>query len=1084
MHSALLAAFVLGNLPVYLYPQTALPDAAWPTHATITTPQGWVQADQHLMLLENGKPMRAQFEVAARWPDGSPKWIHAHGTFNYAAGQPANYEFVRADQPPNIPDSPLTVRDDADGIHIDTGTTRLLIPRPFVGISLLEQGGKPILRGEGGPYVIDGDGTVWHAKHDRDAEIVVEQQGAAMVIIKATGWYQTPEPRDDAFCRFTTRIIAYAGSSIVKIDHATTFSDDMKQHTVAELAFKFVPAGATEFSSSTHRGRFHAKLRAAYLAQLTDDRLYRIAQVGPDADRDIRHQGDYERCAGWFSTAVSDHQLTLLTKDFWQKCPKEVKLSPDELVYYAWPKHGDLAPPDPTATRLNSVYKFKCFHTGKLLDSNLPDEYFQVLERQKDTTECKPEFARAGNMQGVSMHNSFALAITPTGSSADETRDYLDKLQLLYLQSPIARVSPQTIAASGVFGPTLGATSQFAEMEHVVVRGLLGTVRSIPRYGDYGWAIYGNLHHFEIMDYKVDGVRVGRPSLHRVWNNNHYQQCTTLWQVWGLNGDPRLLEIARLCTDNYASIGQVRYDKQWYQTDPDDPQRRPGIKYHFPGALYHCKALVPWGSRGYGMDAGDVDASLAAHFPDPSALLFAWLLDADRWCKDGYDLWRENVRFPTSGTRREINHTFVQALNLYEYAPDEKTLAAIKGMLFGSGKNFGLIGLPLEQQHPGPLWNSTWVSRAYEMFPDHQQLRDFIVRSADKLQMNNESIWTLALSATAWQITGDTKHLLRHAGTLDRVRRTLLQDKTGRWQDYGLAPGPIGDGYFALQWHRFARALRDSGLGIPKSPPEPGQYLCSITRFDNAEDIAARGTRVLILVPRSESEQTSHKLTVDASRLIAGDLAATSLALYGPDHRRLWDEPRMAMTKGGGRRIERPSSWLVTREQYDGPKSPGLHTLSYGSHGIGIYQGLAGGLPECQVLNNVKIDSWTEPVTYCCSLSRGWLVPLSDFPTTLRFTAYGTHHGSCVSVTPQDGTKTEHWLVSGETAEISLAPGTGPWYLDIFGDGSSATKIEVHAQTEMPLLYGSNLEHIKLIQTSILDQGTQATNSTDVDRPD
>ncbi len=297
--------------------------------------------------------------------------------------------------------------------------------------------------------------------------------------------------------------------------------------------------------------------------------MWRIAQTGPDADRDIKFKGDFERSAGWFSAAVEGRQVALLTKDFWQKCPKEVKISPQELVYYQWPKHGELAPPDPEATRLENIYHFECYHRGDRLHAQLPDEYYEVFKEQKDSTECKAEFARAANFQGASMRNEFALVIVPASGEAGGTDGYLDKLQQLYLQNPTARVSPRSVARSGVLGPAATAGRELAEWEQAVVRGTLGYAHSIARWNDYGWAIYGNTHHEELMNPDVAEVPAGRPSLHRVWNNNHYQQGSTCWHLWGLNGDARLLQAARTFTDNYASIGQVRYDKKFAQSDPE-----------------------------------------------------------------------------------------------------------------------------------------------------------------------------------------------------------------------------------------------------------------------------------------------------------------------------------------------------------------------------------------------------------------------------------------------------------------------------------------------------------------------------------
>lgn len=156
------------------------------------------------------------------------------------------------------------------------------------------------------------------------------------------------------------------------------------------------------------------------------------------------------------------------------------------------------------------------------------------------------------------------------------------------------------------------------------------------------------------------------------------------------------------------------------------------------------------------------------------------------------------------------------------------------------------------------------------------------------------------------------------------------------------------------------------------------------------------------------------------------------------------------------------------RDHYDGPRMPGLHTLVYASHGIGIFQGLAGGLPECQTLRNVTMSDSAAKVVYSCTLSQGWLVPLTQDPAVLRFTVYSPQRGSYVSVTPRGGTKREHWVVSDESVDIPLDPAESPWYLDIFGDGTSATHVEVHSRIELPFLYGSNLEHVEMIKKAIL----------------
>jgi hypothetical protein len=795
-------------------------------------------------------------------------------------------------------------------------------------------------------------------------------------------------------------------------------------------------------------------VRAAYLAQLTDDRAWRIVQSGPDAEKDVRARGDYERNAGWFSATVGEARLALLTKDFWQKCPKEVKLSPDELVYYAWPKHGALAPEDPDATELWKIYKFQCFHRGKLLSSVLPENYFKALQEQKDTTECKAEFAQAANLHGASMRNEFALVVVPPGD-AQAADAYLEKLQQLHLLEPTARVSPAAMADSGAFGPVAAAGQHpFDRLEDLAVRSMLGYARAIPRYRDYGWAIYGNTHHKEIMNPAAAGVETGRPTLHRVWSNNHYQQISTCWKLWALNGDPRLLVCARAFGDNYASIGQVRYDKKW-AGEPPGPNRRPSVKFHYPGAFYHCKGLVPWGGRDYGMDKSDVDAALTGHWPDPTALLWAWLLDADRWAKDGYELWYAEVQPGTGGVAREANQNIVQSMNAYEYRPHPKFEKSIQGIIMD------LARVPLLVQRPGPLWDPTWPSRYYEMFPQDKKFQKWLLESADAVGVNDEGFASMALCATAYDVTKDKKYLLRHAGLMERLRRRPFQDPSGRWQDYGNPPGASGDLQFGMQWHRLAQALAVAGIKELVPPDEPGTYLGSVTRYDNQADIAARGTMILMQKPTAGTMP----LALSGFGLPQADIAPTSLRLLDPAMKPLWNVPRLPMSQGKGHATPRATGWSGIVESYAAEGPPGLYALVIGSD-QSFFQGISPG-PECQILRNEHVPNWREPVRHRVRITKGWLVPVSKAAIELTFTAAGERDGSYVAVTPKSGPKWERWLVAGSSDKLRLEAGQGPWLLDVFGDFTAVTDVAIKADGPVPLLYGRNLSDIEAIQKQL-----------------
>jgi hypothetical protein len=687
-----------------------------------------------------------------------------------------------------------------------------------------------------------------------------------------------------------------------------------------------------------------------------------------------------------------------------------------------------------------------------------------ALEAQADTDECKAVYARAANLQGVAMHNEFALTWLPADGPGPRDDKHLAALQGLYAQSPLVRVSPNAVAISGVLGPVAPNGPEFAEQHRTARDATLGFAKSIERYGDYGWSIYGNAHHEELMNPAVAGVPGGRPSLHRIWNNNHYQHVSTSWRLYAMAGDPQLLQWARICTDNYSSIGQVRYDSMSGYTDgKGQHQPGPDIKYHNPGGFYHCKGLVPWGGRDYGMDANDVDAALTGHWPDPSSLLLAWLFDANRWAKDGYELWLRNVKLPTGNSRREINTSLVHAITAYEYQPDPTTLAAIKGMIQG------LMAQPLITQAPGPIWEPTWLSRYYEFAPDDEVFKKYLLASADAGGVNMEAIWTLALSATAYRITGDDKYLRRHAGTLERASRQVFIDPhpDKRWDRYGFGPGPGRDGHFTMQWHRFAAALKDAKITKLDPPNEPGQYLGSTCRFDNLPDVAARGTTILVL----NDKPAPLALNINGGPLSSENLSPTRLEVFPPSGDSLLLSERLPMSalKPVVKWNTRPSTWREAVETYQvEAAAPGLYKVILGSDSFSPFQPLTS-LPECQLIRNSKISTWSEPTSMLVKLTRGYLVPLVGGRIQLRFTALGARDGSHVMI--HDRAKkalAAQWIRAGETLTVNLGdPRNSPWSLDMTAGHSGYTRIEVLADAEEPLLYGSNLEHIAAVRKKL-----------------
>ncbi len=350
-----------------------------------------------------------------------------------------------------------------------------------------------------------------------------------------------------------------------------------------------------------------------------------------------------------------------------------------------------------------------------------------------------------------------------------------------------------------------------------------------------------------------------------------------------------------------------------------------------------------------------------------------------------------------------------------------------------------------------------WPSEALELYeeqpaldPDETRrarLKKWIVDSADAVGLRLKNLWTWALCAKSYELTGDTTYLTRHAATVDRACRKLYRGHD-RWAGHGLAP-MTGDHHMARQWPRLLWGLRRAKIDKLVPPPEPGQYLGSQTRFNHDGDIAARGTEILISKP---AETTP--LTFDAK-----SPQAASLTALDPSGKPLWKDPQLTSTN----KVERPSSWTVYRTERELAGPAGIYHIKVGAHRMGLFQGLAGGLPECQVLQNNHIADWTDPVVYSVQVTSGWLARAGgSAPIKLRWKAAGDRAGSHVTIESNGAPRWDRWLPGGSSDELVLE-GPGPWKLDVFGDGASLTTLEIEATTERPLLYGANLDDIRKI---------------------
>lgn len=181
-----------------------------------------------------GESVPVQSWPLATWPDGSLKWT-AHAI---PAGTPAElYEL----QPgaPAAPARPLTTRDTAEGIEIDTGVVVARVAKrgttllPVVtrdGREILRDGRLVLLR-SGSP-----DGAAPESLAGALEQVTLEQSGPVRAVVKLEGRHRGGGRE---IIPFVVRLYFHAGSEQVRVMHTLVFDGDKDRDFLRGVGLRF-----------------------------------------------------------------------------------------------------------------------------------------------------------------------------------------------------------------------------------------------------------------------------------------------------------------------------------------------------------------------------------------------------------------------------------------------------------------------------------------------------------------------------------------------------------------------------------------------------------------------------------------------------------------------------------------------------------------------------------------------------------------------------------------------------------------------------------------------------------------------------
>jgi hypothetical protein len=806
----------------------APPVTSYPVTTGVPLPRGAVFDPSQLALYENDVRVPAQFTARARWQkEGSLKWVGLDFTARWNGTAPRSYRivrFVRAPSPP-APATSLTLQSGNQVYVIDTGAVRFEIGRTrFTGIrrARLRRGGvldaAPVIDGAGGPYIVGESGTLYAAALDPTPEVDVEDTGPQRVTIRARGWYTSAA--GVRLCRYVTRLSAFAGQALIRIQHHTIVTYDTSSNTrIADAGFDVRTAGAwpTRFRAGVDgimRGGFVPTIgHSVYLHQDKHDHVRLRSSIGTIAV-------DGTRADGWLAVDGAQAGVMVFLRDMFQRYPKEIEVTREaahavtsgtapRLVVHFWPRHGHDAFTDAEELSRQNIHTLRWAHEGQHLDLKVPQKVLDALDRFHlddgpdkgwDSTGGAGArgLARMSNAQGVAFGGTFVVEFS-TARLPDQA---LAARAALHRQAPHALPPGDWNARSGVEERLSGRDpARFPAAERLLDL-------SFPRFhryvvedtGDFGMWTYGNVHN------GFDPLR-GVPPLHRVRQNSHYRNVYAAWLLYLRSGDPELLRWARATSDNYQDVGFIHHDK-----DGSDP-RYGGIA----GGINHI-GFLPW--REIAETNGD------GHWGDISGPLLNYYLTGDGRAWDVVTEWgRAFARKGRIGTKpedgscatwagygalREDMTGLGELVRYYQATLEPQALVHVYEI------TRQLLELPWEcivDSGPFTVFHVQWFMRYWHQTRDPRVVTRMLAWQAAKGG-------SFTSSAFLYEATRDAGYLQALRPIFYDDARVLYDDPSDRFHGYSFVQRNASTPWLQEAPY-FMRALTDAGLADAQGQRDP-----------------------------------------------------------------------------------------------------------------------------------------------------------------------------------------------------------------------------------------------------------------------
>lgn len=358
------------------YPDKTSADGVFLSGGIPFPPAEIYSADNLELVDENVDKIHFQFKILSYWPDKSIKW----GLLELKAdlsGQAQKKYYLRygSSLKKEVFDTLLRVKDEANAITVNTGALEFSVSKKkFYLFDYIRLDNN--LVSSKADLILSYKGKEYHSCLDNDSSVIVEESGPLKTVIKATGWFVSD--KGGKFCKFITRVSAFAGESYIKIQHTFIYTGypENKYHYIyegkhlpenepIEAVYIKLPLNIKEGSKYTFaadnevmQGNFIDRV------SLFQDKLDHYAVIKAD-----KMLGSGKKINGWLDFSSSEYGISMGIKNFWQQFPKEFRIDKDTrcMEISLWPKQAgelDLKTTE-TAYGPNAVARGSAFGLAK-----------------------------------------------------------------------------------------------------------------------------------------------------------------------------------------------------------------------------------------------------------------------------------------------------------------------------------------------------------------------------------------------------------------------------------------------------------------------------------------------------------------------------------------------------------------------------------------------------------------------------------------------------------------------------------------------------------------------------------------------